>query len=173
VHDPELLILDEPVSSLDPQGIKQVRDLILEEQRRGKTILISSHLLSEIEKTCQRLGIINQGRLVAEDTIAGLIGRLGGEKAVLEVELDEAVTAQLQHDLEQQPFISAVAVPQPNRLVVTVSGARDFRGSLSKFLTGQGLTVLSLRQDRMSLEEAFMTITENKISLLTGKEGTS
>jgi hypothetical protein len=64
-------------------------------------------------------------------------------------------------------------VPQPNRLVVTVSGARDFRGSLSKFLTGQGLTVLSLRQDRMSLEEAFMTITENKISLLTGKEGTS
>jgi ABC-type multidrug transport system ATPase subunit len=172
VHDPELLILDEPVSSLDPQGIKQVRDLILEERRRGKTILISSHLLSEIEKTCQRLGIINRGRLVAEDTMEGIIDRLGGEKTVIEVELEEPVTGNLQQDLKQLPFIIAVALPQPNRLEVTTPSEADFRGALSKFLTGQGLTVLSLKRERMSLEEAFMTITENNVSLLTGKEGT-
>lgn len=173
VHDPEVLILDEPVSSLDPQGIKQVRDLILEEQRRGKTILISSHLLSEIEKTCQRLGIINRGRLVAEDTMEGIIGRLSRKKVVIKVELEEPVTGNLQQDLERLPFVITVALPQSDRLEVTTSSEADFRGALSRFLTGQGLTVLSLKQDRMSLEEAFMTITENNISLLTGKEGTS
>jgi ABC-type multidrug transport system ATPase subunit len=171
VHDPKLLILDEPVSSLDPQGVKQVRDLILEEQQRGKTILISSHLLSEIEKTCQRLGIINRGRLVAEDTLEGIISRLNRENVVIEVELEETVTPDLMQALERLSFIDAVVLTQPNRLEVTVSNEADFRGHLSKFLTGRGLTVLSLKQESMSLEEAFMTITEKNISLLTQEEG--
>lgn len=167
VHDPELLILDEPVSSLDPQGVKQVRDLILGEQQRGKTILISSHLLSEIEKTCQRLGIINRGRF----TLEGIISRLDRENVVIEVELEETVTPDLMQALERLPFIDAVVLTQPNRLEVAISNEADFRGPLSKFLTGQGLTVLSLKQESMSLEEAFMTITEKNISLLTKEEG--
>lgn len=172
LHDPELLVLDEPVSSLDPQGIKQVRDLILEENRRGKTIFISSHLLSEIEKTCHRIGIINHGRLAAEDTMEGIISRLDHEKEVIEIELEEVVNEKLQQDLKALPFVHDVSAPQAHQLVVTTSGKKDFRGTLSKFLSGQELTVLNLKRNRMSLEEAFVTITEKNISLLTGGEET-
>ena len=66
--DPQLLILDEPVSSLDPYGIREIRDVIMEENARGKTLFISSHILSEIERTCHRVGIMNKGRLLAEVT---------------------------------------------------------------------------------------------------------
>lgn len=72
LHDPELLILDEPFLSLDPHGIKQMRELIIELNKGGKTFFISSHLLSEVEKICSRIGIIHNGVLVAEDTVVGL-----------------------------------------------------------------------------------------------------
>jgi ABC-type multidrug transport system ATPase subunit len=88
LHDPELLILDEPVSGLDPNGIRQVRALLVEENRRGRTILISSHILSEIEQTAHRVGIIAGGRLLAEDSVAGLRARLG-EGQRIEVEFQQ------------------------------------------------------------------------------------
>jgi len=65
LHDPDILFLDEPISGLDPIGIKQVRDLILSENREGRTVFISSHQLSEMEKICHRVAIIFRGRLVA------------------------------------------------------------------------------------------------------------
>lgn len=64
LHDPELLILDEPINGLDPKGIHDIRELLERENRRGKTILLSSHLLSEVEKSCSRVGIIHKGRLI-------------------------------------------------------------------------------------------------------------
>ena len=73
LHDTELLILDEPVMGLDPLGVRQVRDLILAQRERDKTVLISSHILSEIEKTADRVGIMNKGRLVAEDLVDNIV----------------------------------------------------------------------------------------------------
>ena len=72
LHAPELLILDEPVASLDPFSVKQVRELLLDEHAAGRTILISSHILSEIERTADRVGIIARGRLLFEDTMSSL-----------------------------------------------------------------------------------------------------
>ena len=74
VNDPELLILDEPTSGLDPAGRHQMTRLILEMQRRGKTILLCSHFLAEVEEVCDRVGIMYRGRLVAEGTLAELTG---------------------------------------------------------------------------------------------------
>src|SRR5690606_15639584 len=88
LHDPEILILDEPVSSLDPYGIKEVRDILMAENEKGKTIFISSHILSEIERTCHRVGIMSRGRLLAEDTMADLKRRLADE-VELELELED------------------------------------------------------------------------------------
>ena len=72
LHEPELLILDEPLLSLDPNGIKQIRDYIIELNKSGMTIFISSHLLTEVEKICTKIGIIQNGILVVEDTVEGL-----------------------------------------------------------------------------------------------------
>ncbi len=75
LHDPQLLILDEPTGGLDAIGLKEMRDLILEENRSGRTILVSSHLLSEMERICHRIGIIYKGRLLAEDATGALLSR--------------------------------------------------------------------------------------------------
>jgi ABC-2 type transport system ATP-binding protein len=74
VNDPELLILDEPTSGLDPAGRHQMTQLILEMKKRGKTILLCSHFLAEVEEVCDRVGIMYRGRLVAEGTLAELAG---------------------------------------------------------------------------------------------------
>jgi len=167
LHDPEVLILDEPVSSLDPYGIKEVRDILMEENRKGKTMFISSHILSEIERTCHRVGIMNKGRLLAEDTMADLKRRLMDEVQV-DVEL-EAVSPNVVQALDALPFVVSTEVVQ-NRVRIKTKADQDYRGRISSTITQAGGVVLSLSRHEMSLEEAFVTITEKNLSLLT-KEG--
>lgn len=167
LHDPEILILDEPVSSLDPYGIKEVRDILMEENRKGKTMFISSHILSEIERTCHRVGIMNKGQLLAEDTMADLKRRLMDE-VQLSIEL-ESVTDAITEAVKALPFVLSVDINQ-NRLAVKTKADQDYRGQISMTITGCGGLVLDLRRHEMSLEEAFVTITEKNLSFLT-KEG--
>jgi ABC-2 type transport system ATP-binding protein len=75
LHDPPVLVLDEPVSGLDPHGIREVREIISRERDRGRVIFCSSHVLSEVERTADRVGIIRKGKLVFEDTIEEVIRR--------------------------------------------------------------------------------------------------
>lgn len=167
LHDPEILILDEPVSSLDPYGVKEIRDIIMEENRNGRTFLISSHILSEIEKTCHRIGILNRGRLVAEDTMENLRRRLEDE-VELHIELDapnEAVANAIKG-------INGVLSVEANekQYVVKTTTERDLRSDIVRAITAAGSVVIEIRRHEMSLEEAFVTITEKNISLLA-KEG--
>jgi len=145
LHDPQLLLLDEPVSGLDPTGIKQIRDLIEQENKKGRTIFISSHLLSEVERLCGKVGIINKGRLLAEDSMDNLRKRLT-DVAELEIELSEA-----------------------KKEITDTLSAFDF-AQISEAISQQGGVVLGIKKKEMSLEEAFITITEKNISLLTEKE---
>ena len=158
LHDPELLILDEPMSGLDPTGIRQVRELLLEENRRGRTILISSHILSEIEQTAHRVGIIARGRLLAEDSVAGLRARLG-EGQRIEVEFSQP-PADLRQQLERLPFVQKVEEFPLNRWLVTTATGEDQRPELARFLAGQGALVIGMRILERSLEEAFVTLTD-------------
>ena len=74
---PELLILDEPTNGLDPQGIQEIRDLLLELNRGGTTVFLSSHLLAEVEQLCTRVGVLDRGRLVLQDQLAALSAPTG------------------------------------------------------------------------------------------------
>ena len=82
VGDPELLILDEPSTGLDPNGIQQIRSVIRERAEQGTTVFFSSHILSEVEAVCDRVGVMNEGRLVAMDTIAGLRENASGQATI-------------------------------------------------------------------------------------------
>jgi ABC-2 type transport system ATP-binding protein len=75
LHDPPILILDEPVSGLDPHGIREVREIICRERDKGRLVFFSSHVLSEVERTADRIGIMRQGRLVIESAIGDLLTR--------------------------------------------------------------------------------------------------
>jgi len=84
VHDPRLLILDEPTAGVDPAGSRQIRDLILELKERGKTILLTSHLLEQVQEVCDRIGILARGRLVREGSLDILTGITGQTEYLIE-----------------------------------------------------------------------------------------
>ncbi len=167
LHDPQLLLLDEPVSGLDPTGIKQIRDLIEQENRKGRTIFISSHLLSEVERLCGKVGIINKGRLLAEDTMDNLRKRLT-DVVELEIELTEA-KKKIIDTLSAFDFVKELK-REKNLLNIKVKTDKDYRAPISEAISGQGGVVLGIRKKEMSLEEAFITITEKNISLLAKEE---
>jgi ABC-2 type transport system ATP-binding protein len=163
LHDPDILFLDEPISGLDPLGIKQVRDLIVSENREGRTIFISSHQLSEMERICHRVAMLFRGKLMVEDTMANLLSRMTVDREI-HVEL-EAVPADLPGKLRELAFVRD-AVAQGGTLVVKLSRQGDFRRALSEQLIGLGLVPLRIAEKVPSLEEAFVTITQENIDAL-------
>jgi len=162
LHDPDILFLDEPISGLDPFGVKQIRDLILEENREGRTIFISSHILSEMEKVCHRVAIIFGGKLMAEDQMKTMLTTLAKDREI-HVDLEE-LPADLPGKVKSLDFVQD-ATGQEKTLVVKVPKTGDYRKALSKFLIDQDLVPLSIQEKSLSLEEAFVTITKENIDM--------
>jgi ABC-2 type transport system ATP-binding protein len=167
LHDPDILFLDEPISGLDPIGIKQIRDLILAENREGRTIFISSHLLSEVEKICNRVAIIFRGRLLAEDKMADLLSRFVEERE-MRVEFEKP-EPQTQEALTELDFVREARV-EGNSVFLRVPSDRDYRREVSRFLVERGAVPLGVEMKSASLEEAFVTITRDNVSQFTGAE---
>lgn len=163
LHDPDLLLLDEPVSGLDPTGIKQIRDLIEKENKKGRTVFISSHLLSEVEKLCSKVAIINRGKLLAEDSMDNLRRKLT-DFVQIEVELTE-VSKDILDTLRSFDFIKEIH-QEKNVLTLKVTTDKDHRADISKAIAQKGGVVLGIKTLGISLEEAFITITQKNISLL-------
>jgi ABC-2 type transport system ATP-binding protein len=146
--DPDLLVLDEPTSGLDPAGRKEVRDLILALKAEGKTIFLSSHILSEVEQVCDRVIIIDRGHLV----------RAGGLQEMLaEGNRVEIVVDQLPEGLGQAVMERAASVDrETNRVRITVDTAQ--KRALAEMLWAGGCDVLSLTPVKSSLEEMFLKL---------------
>ncbi|MCZ7569240.1 MAG: ABC transporter ATP-binding protein [Ardenticatenaceae bacterium] len=165
VHDPDLLVLDEPVSGLDPYGILQVRELVDAHRRRGGAVFISSHILSEIERSADRIGILHQGRLLAEDTMDGLRRRLAHGAVV---ELDLAVASPgLVSALAALPCVERL-VADGRRVALHVMAEQDARPAIFQTVVAQGGVLVEMRTEEMSLEEAFVTITNSNVQQLVG-----
>jgi ABC-type multidrug transport system ATPase subunit len=164
LHDPDILFLDEPISGLDPIGIKQIRDLILGESREGRTIFTSSHLLSEMEKICHRMAIIHNGRLLVENSVDNLLSGLSGEREI-SVELDE-IPSGLESLINDLQFVINVKVIG-KVLIIRIQKNEDFRKELSAFLFSRKCIPLNIHEKQVSLEEAFITITQENIEALT------
>jgi ABC-type multidrug transport system ATPase subunit len=163
LHDPDILFLDEPISGLDPLGIKQTRDLLVSENRAGRAIFISSHQLSEMERLCHRVAIISRGRLMAENTVAGLLSRMGTGREI-RVEL-ESVPADLPAALGRLPMVRGVRV-LADGVAVQVPVEGDHRKAVSSLLVQRGLIPLRIDVVSPSLEEAFITITQETVAKL-------
>jgi len=157
LHSPDLLLLDEPVASLDPYGIRQVRELLMEEHAAGRTILISSHILSEVERTTDRVGIIVRGKLLFEDTMDHLRRRVTGQRRI-QIELVEPANG-LATELRVLPFVSNVEA-SGQQLMIMTHDDRDYRTDVARAIAGQGGIVQQMRNIEPTLEEAFITITE-------------
>jgi ABC-type multidrug transport system ATPase subunit len=141
---------------LDPFGIRQIRDLILEQHAKGKTLFVSSHLLSEVEKFCTRIGIIYQGKLITEDSTATIIDSIIPSRTY-RIETDD-IPAGLVEKLEQLPFVQNAKIEQ-GKLMVSVDKDEDHRKALSNFLSGLNVSSLIMQEQTKTLEEAFLSIT--------------
>jgi len=150
LKDPSLLILDEPSSGLDPQGMADFRDLITRIGQGERTVLLSSHLLGEVEQICTRVGVISRGRMVAEGTIEEI---RGGFHLIVRAEPADRARALL---------AGAVGA---DRVDVRADGAFSLRinpdqaGVVNQHLVTSGLTVTEFRTAERSLEEVFMELT--------------
>ena len=152
LKEPDLLILDEPTNGLDPAGVAEMRELLRSLRRDGRTVLLSSHVLGEVEQVCDRIGVINRGRLVAEGSPDDLRAVLGDGSLLIGADpVDQAVAC-----LRGHPAVRAVEVVD-GRLRVTASPT--LAAELNRRLVEAGVDVTELRPVRHSLEEAFLELT--------------
>ncbi len=138
---PRLLVLDEPTNGLDPAGIREVRDLLLQLNREGTTVLLSSHLLSEVEALCTRIGVVDRGRLVLQDELSTFQAATG---------LVEVTTP----DTARAAALLGVEADGPVLLV-----RHDDPASLNARLVASGVRVTALREQRRTLESAVLEAT--------------
>jgi ABC-2 type transport system ATP-binding protein len=162
VHGPRLLILDEPISGLDPVQIVEMRQL-LRNLRGEHTIVLSSHILTEISETCDRLLVLGEGTIVAAGTEEELSkSLLGGADVLLTVRSEsEARAKELLGNVDGVRTVHAVAPREAGANVFTlrVEAEKDVREEACKALVGAGLGVLEIARTKQELESIFMRLT--------------
>ncbi|KAB1187154.1 MULTISPECIES: ABC transporter ATP-binding protein [Haloferax] len=152
---PDLLILDEPSSGLDPAGAREMREIVREEADRGATVFFSSHVLGQVEAVCDRVGIMREGELIAEDSIESLRDRMEAEAMLrLDVEGDVDVDAVLAVD-----GVSSVETGDGRLVVACTDSAKT---GVIDAVESTGATVADFETDSASLEDIFLAYTEDE-----------
>jgi ABC-2 type transport system ATP-binding protein len=159
VHDPKVLVLDEPTLGLDPGQIRETRQLIKDLGRRH-TILLCSHILHEVEQTCTRTIIIKRGRIVASGSPAELRERISAEsRLIAEIDGPQAEVKTAVSNLKGVGKVVAETVDGWNRLAIEPAGGADLRQELFNLVTAKGWALREMRREVASLEDFFVKIT--------------
>jgi len=157
IHDPQVLILDEPASGLDPRARIEIRELLRELKRMGKTIMISSHILSELEEICDHVGIIEHGQLVFSGTLEEIRPRLGiHSKVRIKVSKNQDKAVELLSALPQIHQVQAMG----DNIVVTFNEGRDGDGIIARTLVNAKLDVIAIQPEKLKLDDAFLQLTK-------------
>jgi ABC-2 type transport system ATP-binding protein len=154
IHDPKVLILDEPTTGLDPNQLAEIRNLI-KEIGKHKTVMLSTHIMQEVKAICDRVIIINKGEIVA-DSSTELLQNQNNASAVITVEFDKSISPGL---IEKIPGVKNVQSSGNNSWKITASGEKDIRGEIFNFAVKNELQVLSMTREEQSLEAIFQKLT--------------
>jgi ABC-2 type transport system ATP-binding protein len=186
VHDPDLLILDEPASGLDPRARIELRELLRELQRMGKTILVSSHILSELAEMCTHIGIIERGRLLVSGSVADIlkemrpareivvrvlgdaaraVGLLEKMDGVLGVRMDGNVEQAegSRQEAEDGSVLSSQSSVLPSTIHIRVDGDESALSRILAQLIGAGIPVYAFEERVGDLEEVFLRTTKGLV----------
>src|SRR5208283_3718955 len=159
IHDPQVLLLDEPASGLDPRARIEMMAILQELQRLGKTIIISSHILSELQTLCNRVAIIEKGRLIYSGAVQGVRDQVSQGRVVwVRVSSDGDRAIEL---LKARPEVAEV-LPVDGRIKVTLAGPEVEHGVVADILVQGGAKLIELREDEIGLEEVFMRVTRGE-----------
>jgi ABC-2 type transport system ATP-binding protein len=157
LHDPQVLILDEPTSGLDPNQLIEIRSLI-KQMGREKTVVFSTHIMQEVQALCDRVIIINKGKIVADDPIGSLQNRVTGEMVVT-VEFHQPAK---ETELRQIRYVKRVEALGKNRWHVVSDLDKDIRGDIFRFAVDHHLTLLEMHREVFSVEDVFQELTKGK-----------
>ena len=153
IHDPQVIILDEPTTGLDPNQLVEIRNLI-SEIAKDKTLILSTHIMQEVEATCQDVVIINKGRILISEPLENL--KSGATEVVLELETEEGLELIWFENLGQIAF----GKKGDNTLLITAKDAAEARKSVMKIVQERNLNLISLNQNKKNLEQIFREITK-------------
>jgi len=161
IHDPKVLILDEPASGLDPRARIEIREMLRELKRMGKTIMISSHILSELEEMCDNVGIIEQGRLIFSGTMEEIRQRMG-----VSAKFRVRVAGDVQRAVEALAALPAVQEVRAfdDHLRVTFAQGAGPDGLIARTLVGAGIDVIAIMPEQLRLDDAFLQLTKGLVS---------
>lgn len=155
IHDPDTLILDEPTTGLDPNQLVEIRNLI-SDLGREKTVILSTHIMQEVEAICKRVIIINKGQLVANDLTGNIGTYSNSESYTIVVEFGEDSDAEIFQDVEG---IALVKKLKSGTWLIETAGGKDIRGDLFRLAVKQNLVILSLHRKDKKLEDVFRELT--------------
>jgi ABC-2 type transport system ATP-binding protein len=155
LKDPALVLLDEPANGLDPAGIVQVRELLRSIGREGRTVFVSSHLLSEVQQTCDRVAILARGRAVAAGPVADVLS--AGRAARLIVRLDDL-------DAGVRALCDAGIDAAIRDGAIRVAGGDDDAPRVTRVLAERGLYLRELRPEAIDLERVFLELTSERVA---------
>ncbi len=156
IHDPEILILDEPTSGLDPNQLIGIRKII-KELGETKTVILSTHIMQEVEAVCGRVVIIDKGRIIADDSTSNL-SKMAGSAMYFKIEFKENISADI---LRKLPYISKVEKAGEKEWLVESLDNRDIRQDLFSFAVKNKLNILSLSQAAQNMEHVFRKLTRS------------
>jgi ABC-2 type transport system ATP-binding protein len=159
IHDPQLLLLDEPASGLDPRARIEMMAILQELQRLGKTIIISSHILSELQTLCNRVAIIEKGKLIYSGPVQGVRDQMSQNRVVwVRVSSDQATAIEL---LKTRPEVSEVTATD-GEIKITLAAIDTDHSIIADVLVRGGARLIELREDEVGLEEVFMRVTRGE-----------
>jgi ABC-2 type transport system ATP-binding protein len=161
VHDPPVLILDEPTSGLDPRARIEVKALLKELRRMGKTILISSHILSELADCCTSIGIIERGQLLMHGPIEEVYRRIR-RNAVIEIRFQDGADLGCSI-LRSSPYLRDIMI-EDGRATVELEASGEAIADLLQQLVAAGVRVRSFAEKEPTLEDVFMMVTKGLVN---------
>lgn len=160
IHDPKVLILDEPTSGLDMNQLLDIRSLI-KELGKEKTVIFSSHIMQEVQALCDRVVIINNGNLVADESIDTLRNRMEGNRSVRVEFAQKNVSATIFNGLKNVTDVRR----EGEEIIFTIKGNEDIRAEIFNFAVANQLTLLEMKTDKANVEDIFRKLTKSTIDV--------
>lgn len=157
IHDPAVLILDEPTSGLDPNQLAEIRRLI-RDISRNKTVIFSTHIMQEVEAICERVVVINRGRIAANDRLADLLARSRHAAGVI-VEFETAVDTA---EMSSIPGVSGIDTLGGNCYRLHIAAGVDIRPEVFRYAADRRLSLIGLKQEENTLEDIFRELTTDR-----------
>ena len=155
IHNPDVLILDEPTTGLDPNQLVEIRQLI-RQLGQQKTMIFSSHVMQEVEALCDKVLIINKGELVANDTLANLKSKLKGQQLII-AEFEQELNAE---QLQKLSLLGQIQSQNNRQIQLQIQSNQDQRKAVFQFAIAQKLILLEMRQENFKMDEIFQQLTQ-------------